>query len=503
MENKNTATAKIKSNIINAMSKDMLKFGKITMPNMFTVPSPKFHEDMAKSFLDKDVTKLNIIAPRGHAKSSIAGCVFPIHHLFFDKGAKFIVLCSKTQGHAIDMLQSIKDVLDYSQELRALFGYYGQHSAKVWTKDRVVLKDNTIIVCKGTGQQVRGLKHGNQRPTLFILDDPEDENNTKTKEAMEYNLRWLLQGCEPSLDAKKGRIVVIGTPQHETCMIEILGAMKGWKTFKYQALSDDGKTALWPEQWSVKALNNKKEELESINRLSVFYREYQCQVVGDEDQLFKEEYIQWWDGRLEEGDGEHHILNITEKNGIKYKEPLKIPVFVFMGVDPASSTKQTADYSTIVTIAVDADNNRFILPYYRKHAKPMALAAAILYQHKQYNPRRTHIESVGYQEMLRDYLRNQERYIAGLEKKINPRTSKSSRLETMEPYFFNKRVFLKKGMEELRAELLMYPRGKHDDLLDGLYYAMLNLYKPYTKSIEGISKSEENKPSQSFDWAVL
>ena len=96
--------ASVKSNIINAMSKDMLKFGKVTMPNMFTVPSPKFHEDMTKSFLDKDVTKLNIIAPRGHAKSSIAGCVFPIHHLFFDKGAKFIVLCSKTQGHAIDML---------------------------------------------------------------------------------------------------------------------------------------------------------------------------------------------------------------------------------------------------------------------------------------------------------------------------------------------------------------------------------------------------------------
>ena len=485
------------------MSTDMLKFGKITMPNMFTVPSPKFHSDMTKSFLDKDVKKLNIIAPRGHAKSSIAGCVFPIHHLFFDKGAKFIVLCSKTQGHAIDMLQSIKDVLDYSQELRAIFGYYGQHSAKVWTKDRVVLKDNTIIVCKGTGQQVRGLKHGNQRPTLFILDDPEDENNTKTKEAMEYNLRWLLQGCEPSLDAKKGRIVVIGTPQHETCMIEILGSMKGWKTFKYQALSDDGKTALWPEQWSVKALKNKKEELESINRLSVFYREYQCEVVGDEDQLFKEDYIQWWDGRLEKGDEEHHILSITEKNGVKYKDPIKLPVFVFMGVDPASSTKQTADYSTIVSIAVDADNNRYVLPYYRKHAKPMALAAAILNQHRMYNPKRTHIESVGYQEMLRDYLRNQERYIAGLEKKINPRTSKSSRLETMEPYFYKKSVFLKKGMEELRSELLMYPRGKHDDLLDGLYYAMLNLYKPYTKSTEDITKKEANQPSQQFDWAVL
>jgi len=496
---KEGARSRIKTN----MSKDMIMFGKVTMPNMFTVPSPKFHYDMTTSFLDPKVKKLNVIAPRGHAKSSIAGCVFPIHHIFFDEGPKFIVLCSKTQGHAIDMLQSIKDVLDYSMELRSIFGYYGQHSAKVWTKDRVVLKDNTIIVCKGTGQQVRGLKHGNQRPTLFILDDPEDENNTKTKEAMEYNLRWLLQGCEPSLDAKRGRIVVIGTPQHETCMIEVLGNMKGWKTFRYQALTDDGKKALWPEQWSVKALNDKKEELESINRLSVFYREYQCQVVGDEDQLFKEDYLQWWDGRLEEGDEEYHILSITEKNGVKFKEPLKIPVYVFMGVDPASSTKQTADYSTIVSVAVDSENNRYILPYYRQHAKPMALAKSILDQHKKYNPKRTHIESVGYQEMLRDYLRQQDRYIVGLEKKISPRTAKSVRLETMEPYFYNKKVYLKNGMEEMMSELLMYPRGKHDDLLDGLYYAMLNLYKPYASKAGDVEKKEDQKPLQYFDWAVL
>jgi len=73
----------------------------------------------------------------------------------------------------------------------------------------------------------------------------------------------------------------------------------------------------------------------------------------------------------------------------------------------------------------------------------------------------------------------------------------------MEPYFFNKRVFLRKGMEELRSELIMYPRGKHDDLLDGLYYAMLNLYKPYTKSADDVIKPDANVPLQHFDWAVL
>ena len=504
MKKSSTQDNGLRNSIVQSLSEDVLKFGKICMPNMFTAPSPAFHYEIAEKYLDKKTKRINIIAPRGHAKSSIGACVMPLHHIMFDEGPKFVVLSSKTQGHAIDLLQTIKDVLDYSMEFRSIFGYWGQHSAKGWTKDRVVLKDNTIILCKGTGQQVRGLKHGNQRPTFFVLDDPEDENNTKTKESMEWNLRWMLQGCDPSLDAKKGRILVIGTPQHENCMIETLSDMKGWTTMRYQSLNDDETEALWPELHNVESLKTKKEELGSINRLSVFYREYQCQVVGDEDQLFKDEYIQYYEGFVEtQYDEEMAILNITEQNGQKYEEPKQIPVYIFMGVDPASSTKQTADYSAIVPIAVDSNDNRYVLPYYRKHAKPMGLAQSILDYHKRYKPRRTHIESVGYQEMLRDYLRNQDRYIAGLEKKINPRTNKSVRLETMEPYFYKRKIHISKNMEALRNELLMYPRGKHDDLLDGLYYAMLNLYKPYTDTVDFKEEQSERHASENYDWKIL
>ena len=54
---------------------------------------------------------------------------------------------------------------------------------------------------------VTWIKVGSQRPTLIIVDDPEDENNTKTAEAMESNLRWLLQSAVPSLDPLKGKIL--------------------------------------------------------------------------------------------------------------------------------------------------------------------------------------------------------------------------------------------------------------------------------------------------------
>jgi hypothetical protein len=106
--------------------------------------------------------------------------------------------------------------------------------------------------------------------------------------------------------------------------------------------------------------------------------------------------------------------------------------------------KEEADYSTIVSLAIDKDGNRFVLPYYQKRATPMNLAESILDQFKIYQPSKTRIESVGYQEMLREYVKKrceeEKLFISGLEIKERPRNSKSIRLETLQPYFAQIRI---------------------------------------------------------------
>jgi phage terminase large subunit-like protein len=494
---------KNKSDIIEAMQKDMLLFGRMVMPNMFSSESPPFHYDLTKHLLDNDRKQINIIAPRGHAKSSVAAGIYPLFHLMFDKGIKVIVLVSRTQSHATKLLGTIKDVLDYSQEFRYFFGYWGMQSAKKWTNTEVELKDGSLIICKGTGQQIRGIKHGNQRPTLLILDDPEDENNTKTAEAMEYNLRWLLQSGVPSLDPLSGRICVIGTPQHERCMVETLKDMKGWKTLEFRP-DIEKKIALWPEVWGIDKLIQKKEELDSINRLSVFYREYLCQIVGDEDNLFRQEDIQYYEGFLEKDEAGLSTLILTNLNGESVEE--RRPVNVFTGVDPASSTKKTADYSVVFNLAIDDKNNRFVLPYYRKRATPLRLADAIIRNFKIYRSAKTRIESVGYQEMLRQYIKEESEklglFIPGLEIKENPRTRKSYRLESLQPLFSTKKVFIQKNMQALTDELLLYPRGKNDDLLDGFYYANKNSYRPSHAYTQSSKKRTDYYQSINKSWKL-
>lgn len=102
----------------------MMMFGKVCMPNMFSAESPDFHYDIAKYLSNPNVKQLNIVAPRGHAKSSIVGGIFPLHHLMFGEGQKLIVLVSRTQDHAVKLLGLLKDTMDFSETFRSLFGYW-------------------------------------------------------------------------------------------------------------------------------------------------------------------------------------------------------------------------------------------------------------------------------------------------------------------------------------------------------------------------------------------
>tara|TARA_X000001382_G_scaffold47962_1_gene32473 strand:- start:213 stop:629 length:417 start_codon:yes stop_codon:yes gene_type:complete len=135
----------------------------------------------------------------------------------------------------------------------------------------------------------------------------------------------------------------------------------------------------------------------------------------------------------------------------------------------------------------------------------MNLADQIIEYFKIYKPSKVRIESVGYQEMLREYVKDKcERenlFIAGLEIRENPRNSKSARLETLEPYFAQNKVYIQDTMVELKDEMLLYPRAKHDDLLDGMYYAMKKIYPPYHKNEdEKEQKTIHVSKNKHYDW---
>ena len=108
--------------------------------------------------------------------------------------------------------------------------------------------------------------------------------------------------------------------------------------------------------------------------------------------------------------------------------------------------------------------------------------------------------------MLREYVKKrceeENMFIPGLEIKENPRTRKSYRLESLQPLFANRKVYINKSMQALEDELLLYPRGKHDDLLDGFFYANKNSYRPSHSFTSSAPKKDTFYHSPQKSWKI-
>lgn len=463
--------------VLRRCSNDLMYFGKLISPKTFKKKSPEFHYELCSLFNNRSKLRLVIQAPRGSAKSTFA-IFLALHHACFDSGDKVIVLQSKTRQEAVKRLNKIKTILSYTDIFLAMFGDCGVNQrgtfAKTWREDRVVTRINGFNVtfqALGTGQQIRGVLEDDARISLLVLDDPDDETNCGTKEQMEKNFDAFF-GALPGLEMETGRVIVIGTPIRELCIVDRLFNSPGWEKRHYMVYDEHTKELLWEDKFSLEWYQTEKYNWKEAGKLSKFYSEYQCTIVGDEDKTFRD----WkkWDGTFELK-GQLGFLNITKKNGIELPEPEKVAVNFFVGIDPASSTKSSADYSVSFVIAYDENKNVYCLYYYRERVNPLTHAEQIIDMIKSYKPTRGCVETIGYQEFLRQYLRqrlNEEGLsLPGLEHKWNPRTEKSARLETLQPFFASGKIWVKEGMHALEEELNMYPRGKNDDLLDGLYYA--------------------------------
>lgn len=491
-------------------ARSLLYFAHMVMPNIFTLRSPEFHRVIARE-IEGDNDKINVIAPRGFGKSMLVIVAGALWHIFCARRRRrgrpqFVVIVSKSRGHAINLLTTIKNVLE-SEVFRLIFGYHGQMNAQVWREDMLILDTGDIIVCRGMRTPVRGLNINGVRPTYVALDDAEDEENTKTAERMADNFAWLINALVPMGDAQGCKFFNIGTPQKQSAIVFKLKEMSSWKTHHFKAIvrGENGEEeSLWPEQRSMAWIRATRDELEALGRLSFFFKEYMCEIIGDEDQLFHPDHFRVrWKGELVTVN-DYRYLDVEGEDEL-------VPVNLFMGIDPASTITSTADYTAIAVIAVDHKGRRWLIDMLRKRIKPLAVAHEIEEMYRKYRPLKTQIETVGYQTMIGDYIRERGLFIPGLAIQNKPRDKKKDRLQGLQPIFAENRflVPVKEQLpvaEEVVDEFLLFPNGSFDDTMDAIFYANKGAYKPYHDPIPR-NRAEDRapayiKPRRRSNWMV-
>lgn len=471
-----------------------IKFGQVMTPHSFSLPPCPMHFEWDAALEDDSVTRLNIKAPRKHAKTTILARTYPLKALLTSAALgerQYIILVGKTQKSvAAKSLYKIKYELTYNERIREVYGDFSKDTADEWGKFSVILKNGSIIECLGLTQPLTGLNLLDIRPTIMIIDDVQDVHNTKTAEIMDQAVDWLVGEVDPAME-DNGKIVQIATPKHELALVERLKDNPEWTSLEYDAIvreetATECGLSLWPEKMSYEELKARERSAGSLFKLRRYYSEYRCQLVGSEEQLFRPEYFRYYRGGLQYDSYGNPHLKITHlwrqgESPQTLDVPELRPVATFTGCDPASSQAEGSAYSTIVTIAVDAELNIFILPYFRRRVSPSALKDELVKRNMEYRPSWTTIEQNGYQVALKDQLRNLDGVvIPGLCQKHVTRLSKDTRHERLEPYFYQGRVHMLEEAEELRTELLLYPRGTRD-LMDGLEFATTRFHPPSFK----------------------
>ena len=205
-----------KERVLNMVSKDLVAFGQLFLPEDFMKSKPApFHHEVGDLFLNNTIRRLCLVLPRGHTKSTMAKAAL-LHRLCFNpKGKKeFAAWVSEEQGQAVDHLKYIKSHIEFNP---ALNYYFGDMAGTKWTEKEITTAKGDRIIAKGTSQRLRGRSELGLRYTKIILDDFESELNTKTPERRKEIKEWLMSTVYPALEESKGNegsIWLIGTIVH-------------------------------------------------------------------------------------------------------------------------------------------------------------------------------------------------------------------------------------------------------------------------------------------------
>jgi predicted phage terminase large subunit-like protein len=490
-------------------SKSMKAFMAIFLPKVVYAETPPFHDEVQADLQNQDIKRLSIIAPRGHAKSTTAAICYPLWKICNSSADNdyFAIIISESQAQSINFLTVIKNNLAGNLLLRS---YYGDLVGDKWTEDEIVTKNNCRVVAKGTGQKVRGMIYGTDsvvRPHDIIMDDFESEVNSATPELIAKNIQWITKAVEPSL-ADDGRLITIGTIINEGAYLNRTKADPAFKTHYYQAIvGADGADLtvghpLWPERFSMKKLLGIQASYIARGTPDAFWQEYMNVAVALDDQTFNPEW-----NKIEDGD---YGWNQQFQSGYVKRGNIFVPINVGVGVDLAISVSVTSDWSVIAAVGTDYNLNKYLLEYKRIKTNSLkVLLDGIFEIAEKYHANTVNVETVQFQQVIANELRQQmiekDSMFGIVETK--PRTSKDSRIKSLQPHFSAGRFYQRSDMKEFRNELFAFPNAAHDDILDATYYGNMVSHPSEIESFGLVSVHQETElPSEFFEgksWIAL
>lgn len=464
---------------------DVLKYSvscKSFMEDILGLTVKDFHNEWIELFENNIYSGL--MAPRSHGKTSIAGGY--ITWKIVTNPEIRILIVTINQNKAEDMMSYIKDNLAYNEKLKSIFG---DLTTGYWSKSAIRVKNpkGPGFIHKEPTLQVLGVNSSqiSSHYDIIVLDDVCDNKNSRTALKRKRQRLWynntLLPMLEPIPEERPdlGGIINIGTTWKADDFHHYLMELSDYNFAIYSALDEETGEALWPERFSREDLIKLRDE--HIGKVA-FEMQYQNKIVQTSDSPIQEEWI-----------------NKSISKWIKREERGSIPKDLekYMGVDLASKGQENDDFS-ITIIGKDNDNNYYVLENINTDKTMSKQLEMIKSLDEKYNVRKIGIESNATQKIITDeWIEQTELPIIQLKSSwVNDKDSRAERLGIL---FETNRIIMDPEFVTLKDQLIEYPRGKHDDALDSLSFAIQTSHDGETHEVDwnkvvGAIRTKKRKP---------
>lgn len=457
--------------ILKKFEENPLLWGMYYFPHHFRDISPSFHLKILKEAMNNRF--LAIVAPRESAKSTILGFLRPAHGIAFKK-FRHIILVQNTYSKAVGSLLSIKSEFKDNTKLKNDFKITITKDSEGETIFKHLDGFETRVLCKGAEQigTIRGEKFGAFRPDLIVIDDLESDEMVRNPEIRSNLQEAYDDAVEPAVDRKTGCINIIGTVLHDDCQIKKMVSKEYYKKYRklfYKARWENTKTgeieSLWKEKWTVEELN----EMERDNPRK-FAKEYQGEPSSGLMAKFDKEDFRRW--TISNND---YVLfddrgNIIEKGSLMNCKPA-------ISCDLAWEEKRSSDFSVIMPGFLTPSSNLLVDRYVaEKGMRPNKMEDIIFTMVERMEALTGKKPYVGFEKaklekvvkwFLKKAMRDRNHPL--IFKDIQWGTDKIERIiAKLEPRYHQNMIFHRDNMGDLEYQLLHFPTGKHDDIIDCL-----------------------------------
>lgn len=470
----------------------LLDWAKTFLPRHFSSPSSAMHrwmQDQLDLCRSRRGVKINVVGPRGHAKSTVGTLAFPLRAAV-EALEPYIWIVSDTRQQATAHLDNVKAELTGNETLAR---HYPDAVGRgpVWRRDSIVLHNGVKIEAVSTGQHIRGRRHGAQRPTMIVGDDLQNDGHISSAHQRDQSRDWF-HGTLMKAGTKRTNVLHLATALHREALAIELHRTPGWISEIFPAIGhwpeavelwrqweslytnfDDaqrvdtaraffqahrsemeaGSSVLWPEEEDLYTLMKMRIE----GGKTTFEREKQGQPLNPQMCEWPEEYFEgdlWFD---------------TWPRGLKLKT---------MALDPSKGGDAArGDYSALVMLGVDEQGVLYVEADLARRPTPMMVGDGVAW-YRRFQPEGFAVEANQFQELLgREFAAEFQRQglLAPDPWLIDNRVNKLVRIRRLGPYLSARRLRFKASSPSTRLlveQLRNFPIGDHDDGPDALEMAI-------------------------------